>query len=100
MKHATTITTAMALLAWSPATSADAVSQDTRMTPVMSVELTDLDMLAERHLALYRASRASVLSSQERTEDGVPVSVRTSATAAIPLPDQPVSDGSDVPAGR
>lgn len=66
----------------------------------MSTKLTDLDMLAERHLALYRASRASVLGLQERPEDGMPVNVRTSATAAIPLPDHPVSDGSDVPAGR
>jgi hypothetical protein len=100
MKHAATIGSTLALLAWSPLASADAVSPDAPRAPAMSVKLTDMDVLAERHLALYRVSRATVLGLQEQTDDGIPVSVRTSATAAIPLPDQPISDGSDVPAAR
>jgi hypothetical protein len=55
---------------------------------------SDADLLAERHLALYRAlyraaqqprvsERSSGVDSDER--DGPSLSIRTSATAALPL---------------
>jgi hypothetical protein len=51
---------------------------------------SDADLLAERHLALYRAAqqprvseRSSGVDGDER--DGPSLSIRTSATAALPL---------------
>jgi len=51
---------------------------------------SDAELLAERHLALYRAAqqprvseRSSGVDSDER--DGPSLSIRTSATAALPL---------------
>lgn len=60
-------------------------------------DMSDADVLAERHLALYRASRAAVLGLRDSADESqAPISVRTSATAALPLPaDRPSSDGGD-----
>ena len=56
-------------------------------------DMTDADVLAERHLALYRASRAAVLGLRDfSAEDDTQVVVRTSATAPLPLTqEQPLS---------
>lgn len=97
MKYAIIIGSTLALLALNPAASADTVLPDAPRAPTLSVKLTDMDVLAERHLALYRVSRATALGLQEQTDDGIPVSVRNAATAGFPLPDHPISDGSDVP---
>lgn len=50
-------------------------------------DMSDADVLAERHLALYRVSRAAVLGLRDASPgDSTPVSVHTSATAPLPLP--------------
>ncbi|MGQ0750049.1 MAG: hypothetical protein ACT4PS_05885 [Betaproteobacteria bacterium] len=56
------------------------------VAPSAASAMSDADLLAERHLALYRVSRASVLGLRDSAEDSVPVSVRTAATAPLPLP--------------
>lgn len=69
---------------------------------------SDADLLAERHLALYRASRASQLrdhrgmpenatrSGSNDDRDASPAMIRTSATAALPLvPRVPVHPASE-----
>lgn len=63
-------------------------------------DMSDADVLAERHLALYRASRAAVLGLRDSGDEShAPISVRTSATAALPLPpDRPSSNGGDLSA--
>lgn len=96
------ITMKLALLAASFALiSIPAVPAETRSAqrlPVVSdaaSDMSDADVLAERHLALYRASRAAVLRDSG-DENHAPVSVRTSATAALPLPPAgPSPDGGD-----
>jgi hypothetical protein len=57
------------------------------LQPVANVTSeSDADLLAERHLALYRASQQrQLLSSESDGGDAVPPPARTSATAAIPL---------------
>jgi hypothetical protein len=64
------------------------------------VESSDADLLAERHLALYRAAQqiqAGKSASQGLPEaDAQPAIVRTSATAALPLgPRVPANPSTD-----
>jgi hypothetical protein len=63
-------------------------------------DMSDADVLAERHLALYRASRAAVPGLRDSADESpAPISVRTSATAALPLPaDRPSSNSGDLSA--
>lgn len=90
MKLATMITTASLALVWTQAAISDTRSVETpRTAPTAASGMSDADVLADRHLALYRASRATVMGLREPSEDGHAISVRTSATAALPLP----SDG-------
>jgi hypothetical protein len=62
-------------------------------TSSVASDMSDADVLAERHLALYRVSRAAVLGLRDvSAEDNTPVIVRTSATASLPLPpEQPLA---------
>jgi hypothetical protein len=53
------------------------------------VETSDANLLAERHLALYRAAQQIRVSARDpqnlQEADAQPAIVRTSATAALPL---------------
>jgi hypothetical protein len=64
------------------------------------VDNSDANLLAERHLALYRAAqqiRAGGSASQSLSEvDAQPAIIRTSATAALPLaPHRPANPSVD-----
>jgi hypothetical protein len=74
------------------AATADSRNEALQATPHAVSDMSDADVLAERHLALYRVSRAAVLGLRDLSaEDSGPASVRTSATAPLPL-EQPRTD--------
>lgn len=61
------------------------LSRKTSLQPVRVTADSDADLLAERHLAFYRASRIETPQPEADGGDGIPPPVRSSATAAIPL---------------
>lgn len=91
MKLATIVTAASLAIVWTQTAMSDTRSvEPPRGAPATASDMSDADVLADRHLALYRASRTTVMGLREPSDDdGHAVSVRTSATAALPLP----SDG-------
>ncbi|MGQ0522793.1 MAG: hypothetical protein ACT4P8_03915 [Betaproteobacteria bacterium] len=97
MKLALLAATSFALIS-TPALAAETrAPQHLQAASHAGSDMSDGDVLAERHLALYRASRVAVLGLHDSADENqTPVSVRTSATAALPLPaDRPSSDGGD-----
>ena len=85
-----------------PLIAADTVrSEPPSVRAVSASSGSDADVLAERHLALYRASQLPTVTSEAASEndaDTGQVVVRSSATAALPLP--PRVPSPHVPAGR
>lgn len=80
------------------ADSNSTLSRKHALQPVSVATDSDADLLAERHLALYRASRLQTPHSEADGGDGIPQPVRSSATAAIPLaPRAPVLPESSAP---
>jgi len=83
-----------------PAAAHDSASVRAAPVTASAVETSDANLLAERHLALYRAAqqiRAGAGAPQNLHEaDTQPPIVRTSATAALPLgPRAPARSSTD-----
>ena len=85
-----------------PLIAADTVRSEPQSVRAVSASGgSDADVLAERHLALYRASQLPTVTSEAASEndaDTAQTVARSSATAALPLPPRVASP--HVPAGR
>jgi hypothetical protein len=59
-------------------------------------DMSDAYLLAERHLALYRVSRAAALGWRDSSPESTPASVHTSVTAPLPLPREPQRSDTEI----